>query len=333
MTAPHRVLYLSFGTPELYRMIRDAARPGFELLTLDAENEAERLDKLARSDAVIVANTRFTAERIQAARQLKFVHHQGVGYQDTIDCAALAETGLPLAITPGGTSVGVAEHTVLLILAVLKRLPFADAELRQGRFHINALRHVSYELAGKTVGLIGLGRIGRAVAARLKPFGVRLTYHDMDAAPAEVEADLGITRLPFPELLAGADIVSIHTPLTAETRGLIDAAALARMKPGAFIVNTARGGIIDEGALIEALREGRLAGAGLDVFETEPMPATHPLYALPNVVLTPHISAGTRDAFTTKMRFIFENLEAFFAGRPVQNLITHAGMAAGSPRP
>lgn len=183
---------------------------------------------------------------------------------------------------------------------------------------------MSYELAGKTVGLIGLGRIGREVARRLSPFGARLTYYDQIAASPDVEQEYGLIPLSFHTLLREADIVSIHTPLTEKTRGLLDRDALALMKPTAFVINTARGGIVDERALIDALREGRLAGAGLDVFETEPMPALHAFYQLPNVVLTPHISAGTRDAFMTKMQFIFENLDAFFSGGTVQNRVAFA---------
>jgi phosphoglycerate dehydrogenase-like enzyme len=183
-----------------------------------------------------------------------------VGYHDTVDTAALAKRKIPLAITPGGTTVGVAEHTVMLILAVLRRLPFADAELRKGRFHINALRPVSRELRGRTVGLLGAGRIGRAVAKRLQPFDVRLLHYDPTGLPGEVEEELALERREFEELLAEADIVSLHMPLTAATRHVIDAAALARMKPGAFLVNTSRGGLVDEAALVAALRDGRLAG-------------------------------------------------------------------------
>ncbi len=273
------------------------------------------------ADAVIVASKPFTRPLVEAAPRLVFVHHQGVGYHDTVAVPTLVERGIPLAITPGGTTIGVAEHTVLLILAILRRLPFADAELRQGRFHINALRPVSRELRGRTVGLLGMGRIGQAVAKRLRPVDVRLLSHDPAPLPAEAERELHIERRSLEELLAEADIVSLHLPLTPATRHVVDTQALSRMKPGAFLVNTARGGLVDEAALIEVLRSGRLAGAALDVFEREPTPADHPLYALPNVVLTPHISAGTRDAFMEKMGFIFANLGSFWRGEPVDNLV------------
>jgi phosphoglycerate dehydrogenase-like enzyme len=326
-----RVFYNSCGDAALYALIREAAGPGVELLTLERDEEAERLAKAAEADAIVVGAAPLRRPVIAAARRLAFVHHQGVGYHDTVDVEALRERGVPIAITEAGTTVPVAEHCVMLILAVLRRLPFADAELRQGRFHVNALRAVSRGLAGRRVGLVGFGRIGRAVAARLRPFEVELAYYDpRPAGPAE-EAALGARRGDLDAVLAESEIVSLHLPLTAGTARLLDAAALARMRPDAFLVNTSRGGLVDEAALVAALRAGRLAGAALDVFETEPPGPGHPLYAMSNVVLTPHISAGVRDAFTDKMRFVFANLARFWAGEPVLNLVdleAGAGRAA-----
>jgi phosphoglycerate dehydrogenase-like enzyme len=253
---------------------------------------------------------------IDAATSLALVHHQGVGWQDTTDHDALRARGIPLALTPEGTTIGVAEHTVLLMLAALKLLPHADRELREGRFHVNALRPVSREIQGLTIGYVGMGRIAQAVARRLAGFDVRGVFFD----PA-VDAHEGLARVSLDALLAQSDIVSLHVPLTPQTRHIIGREQLARMKPGAYIVNTARGGLIDEAALLEALRSKHLAGAALDVFEQEPMPRSHPLYELPNVVLTPHISAGTRDALATKMAALFANVERFFRGEPLRNRV------------
>ena len=311
-----KVLYLSHATPEVYAIIRAAVPPGFELLTLERDSDDERREKIADCEVVIVAATPLRKPVIDAARKLELVHHQGVGWQDTTDHAELKARGLPLALTPEGTTLGVAEHTVLMILAILKRLPFADSELRQGRFHINALRPVSRELSGMTVGYVGMGRIAAAVAARLAPFGTRGIYFD-----PLVAQHAGVTRMSLEEVLARADVVSLHLPLTPQTRHLMDEANLARMKPGAYLVNTARGGLVDERALLEALQSGRLAGAALDVFEQEPVRAGHPLAGLPNVVLTPHISAGTRDALATKMKALFANVERFYRGEPLMNRV------------
>ncbi|HZA96562.1 MAG TPA: 2-hydroxyacid dehydrogenase [Burkholderiaceae bacterium] len=311
-----RIMYLSHATPEVYSIIRDAVPEEFELVTLDQDSDDERREKIARCEVVIVAATPLRKRMIDAAKRLELVHHQGVGWQDTTDHAELKQRAIPLALTPEGTTIGVAEHTVLLILAALKLLPFADSELRNGRFHVNALRPLSRELNGMTIGYIGMGRIAQAVAERLRAFGTRGIFFD----PA-VQTVSGLKRVSFDEVLQDADIVSLHVPLTAETRQMIGAAEIARMKRGSYLVNTARGGLIDEAALESALRSGHLAAAALDVFESEPVPANYALSHLQNIVLTPHISAGTRDALQTKMRALFSNVQRFYRGEPVQNRV------------
>jgi phosphoglycerate dehydrogenase-like enzyme len=320
----HRVLYLSHANQELYDMIRAALRPGFELITLDTPDEAERLAKLAEADAVICASEKFTSARVAAAKKLKIAHHQGVGFHDTVAWRDLAARGIPLAITPGGTAIGVSEHALLLMLAGMKHLAWPDSETRAGRWHINTIRHTTYQLHGKTVGIVGIGRIGSAVAALLKPFDVKIYYHDLITLPDAQAKALGVTKAPLEHLLAESDIVTVHVPLTPRTRDLIDAKALARMKRTALLVNTSRGGIVNEEALVAALKSGRLNGAALDVFEHEPPGKHHPIFALPNVIVTPHVSAGTRDAFVTKLGFVFQNLEAFFDGRPIENQVDYA---------
>ena len=311
-----RILYLSHATPEVYSIIRAAVPAEFELVTLDEDSDNERCQKIAQCEVVIVAATPLRKPMIDAAQQLQLVHHQGVGWQDTTDHVELKRRRIPLALTPEGTTVGVAEHTVLMILAALKLLPFADSELRQGRFHVNALRPVSRELSGLTVGYIGMGRIAQAVAERLGAFGTRGIFFD----PA-VSTATGLQGKSFEQVLQEADIVTLHVPLTAETRHMIGAPEIAQMKRGAYLINTARGGLIDEAALEGALKSGHLAAAALDVFENEPVPAGHPLSRLHNVVLTPHISAGTRDALQTKMRALFLNVQRFFRGEPMQNRV------------
>lgn len=318
MMAPYRVLYLSQASPAVYEIIRERMPADFDLVTLDGGGEAERRAKIADCEAVIVASP-LRRDLIEAGKVLRVVHHQGVGYQDMVDLASLRERRIPLALTPEGTTIPVAEHTVLLMLAACKLLPFADHELRQGRWHVNGLRPRSRALHGLTVGIVGAGRIGQAVAERLNGFGVTLLYSDPVPLPAAEEARLGLSRRALPALLAESDIVTLHLPLVEANEGLIGSAELSAMKKGAVIINTARGGIIDESALCDALESGHLGGAGLDVFEAEPQPADTRLSRLPNVVLTPHISAGTRDALSTKMAAIFANLERFFRGEPMHN--------------
>lgn len=310
------VLYLSHAPGDVYDIIQAAVPHGYRLLTLAQDSDDERREKIAACEVVIVAATPLRKPLIDAARRLELVHHQGVGWQDTTDHEVIRARGIPLALTPEGTTTGVAEHTVLLILSVLKRLPYADSELRQGRFHINALRPVSRELHGLTVGYMGMGRIARAVVDRLRAFGTRSLYHDPDVVEAGDARRVGLDAL-----LAESDIVSLHLPLTPQTRHIIGAKELAAMKRGAYLVNTARGALVDEAALVSALQSGHLGGAALDVFEQEPMPAAHPLARLPNVVLTPHIAAGTRDALAAKMRALFANVERFYRGEPLAHRV------------
>ncbi len=318
-----KVLYLSYAGDDVHRLIRQAAGDDFELVFLEADDDAERCRKIADCRAVICASTPLRKHHLDAARKLEVIHHQGVGWQDTTEWQEIKRRGLPLALTPSGTTVGVAEHTILLMLAAAKRLSFADAELRRGAWHVNALRGVSRELCGKTIGYVGMGRIARAVAERLKSFGCSGIYFDPEVRLAESEAAaLGLRAGSLDEVLAAADVLTIHVPLTEGTRGLIGEAALAKLKPGAILVNTARGGIVDERALAQELESGHVLAAGLDVFEDEPPDLDNPLLALPNVVLTPHISAGTEDAMKQKMASLFANLRRFFASGELANRVT-----------
>ncbi|MGE8941822.1 2-hydroxyacid dehydrogenase [Leptospira interrogans] len=317
-----RVLYLSHAPEDVYALIREVAGDAFDVITLGTDDDAERCAAIADVDAVICAATPLRKHHLDMARNLRVVHHQGVGWQDTIDWQVIRDRGMPLALTPEGTTIGVAEHTILLMLAACKRLSFADAELRRGKWHVNALRAESRELYGKCIGYIGMGRIGQAVAERLKAFGCSGIYCDPQVVLApEQEAALGLRRATLEEMLPAVDVLSIHVPLTPDTRMMIDASAIARLRPGAILINSARGGIIDEDALATALRSGHILAAGLDVFEHEPPRADNPLLPLPNAILTPHISAGTRDAMRQKMAAIFVNLDRFFKGQPMNNIV------------
>jgi phosphoglycerate dehydrogenase-like enzyme len=322
VTPSPRVLYLSHASNDVYALIAEQVPPGFTLVTLDADSDDERQAKIADCEVTIIAATGLRKPLIEAATRLRLAHHQGVGYEDTVDWNLLKERGIPLALTPEGTTIGVAEHTVLLALALCKRLTFADSELRQGRWHVNALRPVSIELHSRVIGYVGMGRIGQAAAERFKAFGTKGIYFDPHVTLApERERELELRREALPTLLAEADVVTLHVPLMPGTRHMIDAKELKRMKPTAFLVNTARGGLVNEGALCRALSDGTIAGVALDVFEEEPLSTSSPLIRLSNAILTPHISAGTRDAMRTKMRAIFANIQRFYRGEPLLNRV------------
>jgi phosphoglycerate dehydrogenase-like enzyme len=315
-----KIFYNSLADKHVYAIIREAAPPGHELVLLESDDPAERRLKIRDAEVVVTGAHYLRSDLIAVAERLRLVHHQGVGYHDTVDVEPLKARGIRLAIAPQGTAEGVAEHAIMLMLAAGKRLIQADNELRQGKWLVNALRPVSREVFGKRIGIVGMGRIGQAVAARLKPWNVTILYSDppRPLTPAR-EKELGVERSDLEEILATCDIVTLHLPLMTETRHLIDAAALRRMKPSAILVNAARGGIVDEAALYDALAAGRLLAAGIDVFEEEPPKEKLRLAELPNVVLTPHIAAGTRDAFVKKMSGVFANVRRFYRGEALED--------------
>lgn len=240
----------------------------------------EELAALAIDAAAIVSTDPFTAAVLAGAPGLQVIAQVGVG-TDSIDTDAAARHGVAVTTTPGANEAAVADHTLALMLGWLRRIPEHDAAVRAGRWDRTG-PHAPRQLAGSCVGLVGFGAIGRLVAQRLLAFGVTVVAHD----PAGVDHHR-VTPAPLPELLRRADIVSLHVPLTDATRHLIGATELAQMAPHAVLVNTSRGAVVDEPALVRALHTGGIAGAALDVFEDEP-PAGSPLLAMPNVVLTPH---------------------------------------------
>lgn len=301
------------ATPEVCAAIRAELPAGWRLTTPSDARDCSR--ELGACDFVLVAERTITAGDLAAAPRLRMIQHQGVGY-DNIDLAACRARRIPVGLTPEGTTIGVAEHTLLMILALYKQLVTAANAAREGRWLRWELRPTSYELAGKTLGLVGFGRIGREVARRAAAFDARVLYFDPPVSSSEAKR---VDTLDA--LLQASDIVSLHVPLTAESRHLIGTSSLAQMKRGAVLINTARGGLVDEAALAAALDSGHLAGAGLDVLNQEPPPANHPLLQCPNVLVTPHISAGTRDALVTKMRAAFANLLRHTRGEPLLNLV------------
>ncbi len=254
---------------------------------------------------------RCTAEMIAAAPKLRLIQKIGVGV-NTIDLDAAKARGIAVCNLPGTNARAVAELTLALMLAVLRRLPRFDAAMRRGEWLDPDLQDGIGELGGRTVGLVGYGAIPRLLAPVLIALGCRLIY---TSRTPRADA-LGEWR-SLDALLAEADVVSLHLPLTDDTADLIDAAAFARMKPGAVLINTARGGLVDQPALTEALASGRLAGAGLDVFVHEPHDASDVLFHLPNVVLTPHIAWLTTGTFDRSFVLAAENCRRLAAGEPL----------------
>jgi D-3-phosphoglycerate dehydrogenase len=250
-------------------------------------SEGRAVELLRDVDAAIISSLPLTAHVLAHAEKLRVIAIRGVGY-DSVDIAAATARGIPVIVAPGFTE-SVADYTFALMLALTRQVALADRLMRDGRWEVL----VSTNICRKTLGIVGLGRIGKAVARRARGFDMTVLATDV-IQDAVFARQYSVTYLPLPELLQCADIVSINAPLSRETRHLIDDQMLRLMQPTAFLLNTARGGLVDEYALAAALREGRLAGAGLDVFQQEPL-QHNPFQGLDNVVLSPHLAAYSRE--------------------------------------
>ncbi len=268
-------------------------------IRVSAPGKLERpalLAAVADANALIIrSGVQADAELLARAPQLKAIARAGVGV-DNVDLAAASARGILVMNTPGGNTISTAEHAFGLMLALARHIPQAHQSLLQGRWERK--KFVGGELKGKTLGIIGLGRIGQALATRAQAFEMAVIAHDPYLPPA-VAAALAVPLLPLDEVYARADYLSLHALITDDTRGMINAAAIAKMKRGARIINAARGALINAADLAAALQSGALAGAALDVYEPEPPPADHPLIGLPNVIHTPHLAASTADAQVT----------------------------------
>jgi len=274
---------------------------------------------LARSDAVMtMVVDRITPAMLAAAPRLRIVANMAVGY-DNVDPAAAAEAGVWVTNTPGVLAETTADLAFALLLAAARRVVEADRDTRAGGWKTwSPTAFLGTDLFGATLGIVGLGEIGEAVARRARGFRMRILYHSRTRKPA-LEADLGLEFRDLHSLLADSDFVSLHTPLTPQTRHLLGPAAFAAMKPGAILVNTARGGIVDQDALVEALRSGSLGGAALDVTDPEPLPLSHPLYSFPNVIITPHIGSASRATRARMAEMAAANILAVLAGSEPPN--------------
>lgn len=279
--------------------------------------EAELHEVVAGADALVsTLQDRIDARVVEAAGPgLRVIATVAVGY-DNIDVDAVTGRDVLVTNTPGVLTDATADLTLGLLLAVTRRIGEGERLVREQRpweFSLDFM--LGAGLQGRTFGVVGLGQIGRAAARRAKAFGMEIAYTGRRRAAEEVEAELGARFLPMTELLGSADVVSLHCPLTPQTRHLIDADALAAMKPGAFLLNTTRGAVVDEGALAGALSDGVIAGAGLDVFEEEPH--VHPgLLELDNVVLTPHLGSATVETRTEMALLAARNVAAVLTGEP-----------------
>ena len=273
------------------------------------------LEAAKRSDGLLtMISDHIDGAVLDAAPSVRIVSQLAVGY-DNIDVVAASERGVLVCNTPGVLTDAVADLAFALMLAQARRLPEADAALREGRWGLwSPVFMLGHDLRDKTLGIIGLGAIGTAIAERAKGFRMKLRYWSRSRKP-DVESELGIEYRELADLLRESDYVHITVALSDETRGLIGAEQLAMMKPDAVLVNTARGPLVDQRALYEALKAGRLGGAALDVFESEPLSPDDPLLKLPNVVVSPHVGSATVETRRRMADMAVDNLTAFFEGQ------------------
>ncbi len=310
-----KVLLADRVAPGCSRILREA---GLEVADRPGLEPGRLREALAGAAGLIVRSaTRVDADLLGAAHDLKVIGRAGTGV-DNIDVEAATLRGVVVMNAPGENTISAAEHTLAMLLALCRNVSAADASLRRGEWQRSGF--VGVELYGKTLGVIGLGRIGRAVAERARAFGLEILAHD-PFLPAEAAAGLGIELLPLDALFERSDFLTLHVPLAEGTRHLIGAEAFGRCKPGVRIVNCARGGLVDEAALLRALDSGRVAGAALDVYETEPLPANHALRSHAKVVLTPHLGATTVEAQDKVAARIAEQVADFLKTGSVRNAV------------
>ncbi len=260
------------------------------------------------------------ADLLTRAPRLRVVSNMAVGY-DNIDVPACTARGIPVGNTPGVLTEATADLTMALLMSAARGLPQSANDAREGRWSTwRPAGWLGMDLSGATLGIVGMGKIGKAVAIRAKAFGMRLVYSDEVASP-EIETAVAAEKLPLEMLFRQSDIISLHCPLTAETRRLVNAETLRLMKPTAILINAARGPIVDTPALIVALRSEQIAAAALDVTDPEPLPPDHPLYSLPNCLIVPHIGSATHNTRRRMAELACDNLLAGLAGRRLPNCV------------
>ncbi|MFD2924895.1 2-hydroxyacid dehydrogenase [Halobacillus naozhouensis] len=318
-----KIIYFDKVFDQFKQILHENKPEGFDLQFWTEMGE-ERKSSLEQAEYLLVATEKLDEDILSRAKQARFIQKTGIGV-DNINLEAAEKYQLPVANTPGANAAGVAELTILMILSLYRKLPLLNQETKSGKWLMWKLRPSSFEMEGKTHGFIGFGNIGRETARRSRALGTNVVYYDKFQAPAETERELDAAYLPLEEVLKTSDIISLHIPFVPETKRLIGARELQLMKSNTVLINVSRGGIVDEKALAEALNNEVIAGAGIDVWETEPPELAHPLLKLENVIATPHIGAGTRDTLNRVLRMAFENIKRVDEGNAPNFVVNGVG--------
>ncbi len=288
---------------------------GFQIRFLNEQTEHCLIESISDADYLLAGGSfKVTRVVLESAKNLKMIQRSGVGL-DALDLETIKDKDIPLYVNHGVNAESVAEHTLLLILSCLRRLPIIEKNTKSGIWKKQEQGVQTRELYGKTVGIIGMGNIAMTLVSLLKPFHVNILYYNLVRCSDEYERENNMKYVKLDDLLGCADIISINCALTDETRNLIDYSTIDKMKDGSILINTARGGIVNSQAVADALNSGKLAFAGLDVHETEPIPDKYPLKNAENVILTPHIGGVTEDSFRAMMKAAFRNIKMFDKGQ------------------
>jgi len=311
-----KILHTARYTGIPWKILKSVVPDGFTVETLEDLSYESLLRQCVDADYLLVSGRLPIDEGVlSAAKHLKMMQRTGVG-TEMLDIEAIKRHNIPVYVNAGVNARSVAEHTITLILACLKRLPQINQQVHNGVWKKQQTGVTTHELYGKTVALVGMGNIGRTVAAMLKPFGVRIFYTDVFRQSETVERDLGIIYFPsFEAMLPEADVLSFHCPLTKENHGMLNSDTLSMLKPGAIVVNTARGKLVNPDALYDAIRSGHVSATGLDTHYEEPTREGYKLAELENVILTPHIGGLSYEAFESMMREAMSNIIAYEDGR------------------
>jgi D-3-phosphoglycerate dehydrogenase len=301
---------------------------GVELVLTQSRTAAELIAGASGADAILVQYARITAEMMDALPQLRAIGRYGVGV-DSVDVDAATARGIAVCNVPDYGTESVSDHAIGMTLAAARGIPRLDRGMRAGSFDLRAVRPL-YQIRGRVFGVIGMGRIGTATARKAAGLGYQVIGYDIAAEPG-AKTFHGFPSVGLDELLERAQVVSLHTPLTDVTRGMIGVDQLALMRPDAILVNTSRGGVIDGVALVEALRTGGIRGAAIDVHESEPLPAGDPLMSFDSVVLTPHLAWYTEESYDELKRRTVANVVAVCAGRAPRNIVNPEVLGAPGP--
>jgi phosphoglycerate dehydrogenase-like enzyme len=312
---PAKVVFLHGLNQKTVDLITSFAPEGFTTTAVEGKlPEKEQIEAVQNAYFLMAYRAEISDGLLRAASKLRLVQLLAAGY-DRMNLSLLGELGIPCANNGGANSWTVADHTVLLMLSLYKRLIPADRATREGRWREPIDGFNTFEMANKLIGILGIGNIGRKVAQRVQAFEAQVQYYDKYPLEPARERELKVKRVSLEELFRSSDIISCHTPLTPETHHLINRESLALMKPNAVLINTSRGAVIDEAALLEALEKGRIAGAGLDVFEKEPVERDDPLLQMDNVVVTPHSAGTTWNTWCRRAEFAYQNMQRVLAGQ------------------